>query len=484
MIRRGKVGAFAGAIAIAWPLVAAGQDALDEARRLWQTGKYDEAVDAYEAVRTVTPETDAPKRAAATRGKALALASLGKYGNAAAELKKLTEGPKPDTESLAILADLSFDRGAWDEAERLAKQAIALEPDQLRARFTLVELDLARGRKEPAVEQAKWFIDHHNANEPKLAKDPEALLLIGQAAEKYYRATAEGEDLSESLGEVLSTLYERAIQVDPRCWQAAWLQGRLFLSGYDEAKAQKELQRALRINPSAPEVLVTMGTADLQGYKLSAGRRRAEDALEINPHYVPARILLADLNISDERFDEAQKESQAALAENPRNEEALARLAASCRLLVDSQGAAVAEARALAQNPHPVAFYSALGERLADRRKYHSAERAHLLAIAADPKAAVPRLGLGMLYMQIGREDEANDLFETAFASDPFNVRADNMRKVLRHLAAYDAIETDHFIVKTQPGPDALVGRYMARYLEQVHDELAAKFGFTPRSKS
>jgi Flp pilus assembly protein TadD len=93
------------------------------------------------------------------------------------------------------------------------------------------------------------------------------------------------------------------------------------------------------------------------------------------------------------------------------------------------------ESVVLAHNPRPAAFYAALAERLADRRKYHSAERAFLLAIAADPKHAAARIGLGMLYMQIGRETEARDLFDAAFAADPFNVRADNMMKVLKHMA-------------------------------------------------
>ena len=54
------------------------------------------------------------------------------------------------------------------------------------------------------------------------------------------------------------------------------------------------------------------------------------------------------------------------------------------------------------------------------------------------PPAPMPPIGLGMLYMQVGRETEAKSLFDAAFAADPFNVRADNMIKVLRHMATYD----------------------------------------------
>ena len=107
------------------------------------------------------------------------------------------------------------------------------------------------------------------------------------------------------------------------------------------------------------------------------------------------------------------------MAENPRDEDALARLAASCRLLVDPVGAAAAELAALANNPRPATFYAALGERLADRRKYHSAERAFLLAAAADPTRADAPIGLGMLYMQVGRETEAKSLFDDGLRRRP-----------------------------------------------------------------
>ncbi len=191
---------------------------------------------------------------------------------------------------------------------------------------------------------------------------------------------------------MINDLYEAAVRTDPHCWQAPWLQGRLFLSGYNEAAAYKELTRALQINPEAVEVLVTLGQADLQGYKLAAGRAKAERALAINPHYAPAYVLLADLNISDERFDDARSAAGKAVAENPRDEDSLARLAASSRLLVDPLGAAAAEAAALAGNPRPATFYAALGERLADRRKYHSAERAFLARRRPPtPSAPTPR---------------------------------------------------------------------------------------------
>jgi cellulose synthase operon protein C len=467
------------ALLAAGPADAAEPD-LRKAHQLWQTGKYAESLDAYEKIAQAADPKDSKTLSKIALGRADSLASTGKLDEAVAALAKAIVENAPDADLLARIADIEFGRGRWDEAEAKTKDALKVDKDHMPARWVVGRLHESRGESKEALAQWKWFVDYYNVRQNQYAKQPETLCLIGQAAEKYYRASARGRDLSESLNDVINEIYETAAKGDPRCWQAPWLEGRMFLSGYNESIALRELNRALQINPMAPEIIVTMGQADLQGYKLSPGRRKAEEALEINPHYAPAMILLADLNITDERFTDAFAAARRAVAENPKDEEALGRLAASCRLLTDPIGAAAAEAIAKDLNPKPAAFYAALGERLADRRKYHSAERAFLAAVAADPEGAAARIGLGMLYMQVGREVEARALFIAAFAADPFNVRADNMMKVLKHLSAYTSIKTDHYSVVVDPAQDMLLGKYMSKYLESIHPEMTKRFGYTP----
>lgn len=455
-------------------------DELEDARRDWQTGRYARALERLETLEPADPS----EAARIARQKAECLRSMGRIDEAIATLDALAGADEPDPELLGLLAELQFSRGQWDTADDLVAQALEADTLCRRARWVAALLHDARGESKEAIEAYRWFIRDFNARNKEARRDPDALILIGQAAQRYYRATARGEDLAQSLNDVINELYEGALRVDPRAWQAAWLQGELFFDGYQQGNARRELNRALLINPSAAEVLVTLGRIDLDNYALSDGRSKAEAALEINPSYAPALVLLADLNISDERFTDALEASKKAVALNPRDQDALARLAASYQLLVQPIGAAAAEAAALRDTPRPVAFYEALGDRLADRRKYHPAERAFLEAINADPEAAGPKVGLGMLYMQIGREPEARALFDVAFDADPFNIRADNMMKVLDHMASYEAIETDHYIVLVDPTQDLLLGRYMADYLEKVHPELVERFGFEPPGKT
>lgn len=460
------------------------QAVLAEARSMWQTGKYAEAQEAFENL-AKTPAGQDPKIAGPlAKHLADALLSQGEIEKAREALDQAIAQQPANPDLLAKLAELKFNRGDWDGADQAIAAALKANPNHLPARFAQAKLAEARGQSSPKSEEWKWFVDQYNERRTQFLKEPENLLLVGQAAERYYKAQARGEELSESLNDVINDIYEGALRADPNCWQAALLEGRLFLSGYNERAAMPELQRALKINPLATEVLVTLGQADLQGYKLANGRKRATTALEINPHYAPAFVLLADLNISDERFADALDAAEKATKENPRDEDSLARLAAANRLLLKPLEADAIELAVRTRNPKPATFYSALGERLADRRKYTTAERAFLKSIEADPERADSRIGLGMLYMQVGREPEARDLFAKAFQADPFNVRANNMIEVLKHLAGYTTVETDHYKVLVDPAQDSLTGKYMALYLEKVHKELTDRFGYQLPAKT
>ena len=455
---------------------------VDAARELWKVGKYAEALEAFDD-QAKKPNLTPAVRDAIALGRADCLDSTGEPDKAMTALREVAEAKdnKADNPDVwARLADIQFSRGDWKGAEESSKRALQAKPNHLLARWVEARLLEARGDREKADLAFKWFVDYQIENKDALARDVPGLLIVGQAAEKYIRANFRDEELSEELNSVINKLYEVALRADPNCWQAHWLEGRMFLAGYQEGDARKDLTKALKINPAAAEVIVTLGQADLQGYKLAAGRKKAERALEINPRMAAAQVVLADLNISDERFLDARDNAKKAVAENPVDEEGLARLAAAARLLVDPLGAQAVESVVLSNNPRPATFYAALAERLADRRKYMSAERAFLQSIVADDNRADTRIGLGMLYMQIGREAEARDLFEAAFAADPFNVRAKNMRLILKHMESYRPIETEHYSILVDPTQDTLLGKYMAKYLESIHGGLVKNLGYEP----
>ncbi len=461
---------------------------MKEGRRLLENGRYAEAEEKLNAIgdeaRKSSTLLSPQLRAKLAVDLAESQAGQGEYDKAIAGLEAAEAAVKDNADLPAKLADLHVLRGRWEAADGAIARRSSSMPATFRPVGVKRDCSSCGVRLRSQWPRGSGLSIATTRNGLRSSLRPMRLCWWARRPSADYRASARGQELADGLNDVINDIYEAALRVDPNCWRAPLLEGRLFLSGYKERLAFKELSRAQQINPLAPEVLVTLGGADLQGYRLAAGRAKAERALATNPHYGPAYVLMADVNISDERFVDAKEAALKAVAENPRDEDALARLAASCRLLVDPVGAAAAELKALAINPRPATFYAALGERLADRRKYHSAERAFLLAAAADPNRAEAPIGLGMLYMQVGRETEAKSLFDTAFASDPFNVRADNMMRVLSHMASYTSIDSSHFSVVVDPTQDELLGRYMSKYLESVYPELATRFGYSPPGRT
>src|SRR5207248_3897257 len=91
-----------------------------------------------------------------------------------------------------------------------------------------------------------------------------------------------------------------------------------------------------------------------------------------------------------------------------------------------------------------------------------------------------PRNSLGLLYLRLGREDEARKILTKAFEDDGFNVRVANSLKVLRHLEKYQTLKTPHFVLRYDAGRDEYLARYIARYLEEMYDDLAKKFDYRP----
>lgn len=459
------------------------KERLEAARVLVQTGKAPEAVELYdEMLKSPDIVNDENLMGLATLGRAQAVALIGGKAEATKALTALAEKLPKNADVPAQLARWAFESGDWETAKAQLDKALKIKPDHFAAHWLQVQMLDAEGRRDEATVAAEWFIKQRNANPDALSAIE--MVIVGQAAERFYRASTRGEQLAESLSDIITELYDAALAEDAYCWQAHCAAGQLFLSGYNEKRGIPELQKALRINPLAPEVLVALGRADLDGYKLAAGRERAQRAIQVNPEYVPAKVLLADLNISDERFDEALQAADEAVKLSPRDENALARLAAARQLVTDELGVLETEQRVLAQNQSPATFYDALGERLSDRRKYHPAERAFLQSIAADPGRASARIGLGMLYMQIGRETEAHALFDEAFDLDPFNVRADNMLKVLAHMATYKEVVSDHFRVLYDPTQDEVLAQAMSDYLESIYPKLVKDLGFEPAGRT
>lgn len=461
--------------------VVADEAKLNDAQRLYMTGRYEESQEQYEKL-----AADQPARAAV--GIARCRIAVGQYDDAAKLLGEAIQKEVENAPLSAELARLQFNRGNYEAAQEHCQQALAKSDKQLLARWVQAELHRVGGKLDEAEKGYEWFVDYYN--DADKIEDAESLYLIGQAAAQYARWTRN----SAQFNFLVNRLYPQVLKLDENYWPAKLASGRLFLEKYNERDATTELNAALAINPNAAEVHVARAELNLQSFDLQRAESSIKRALEINPQFLPAKQLQADMLMAEFRVKEAISSLEEARQLNPRSDDTLGRLAAGF-LFVDGDDDAKAQevdsrlsklvSEVQKRNAHCGQFYEALGDTLDLLRKYPAAERYYAASRLRMPQLISVPGKLGLVQMRLGDEAQAKKQLDESFEIDPFNVRVKNSLEVLDVLDNYAVIETEHFVIKFDRGQDQMLAEYAAEYLErEVYPDIVKQLGYEPAGKS
>ncbi len=486
---------------VAWSTVAWSQDHpfILRGQEHLQRGRYAEALESFAEAALDTELTLAEQQQLAV-GRCRCHAETGDWQQAL-ELATAATTQQPDVaQTWALLAELHYQLGHYDDAAKAVKQALDRNSQLPQAVLVYADLLTAAGRTEEAVEQYRWFVRFYNRTQPQ---DAETLVTVGTGASQY----ANWKSVSEVFNVIVNTVCVDALKADPDCWQALVLSGDLLSQKYNRAQAVPEYHAALAINPQCAAAQVGLGQIQLTEMHLQTADEHANAALKANPHLPSALRLKADIALLSEAQAAARPYIQQALAINPADQLTLARLAV-CDLLEDGVPAAaelelvlgnlgrieawgpLATSRfgktlstLLEHNPRPGPFLHDVGQFLDSHRKFAAAELFYRAAIKAMPELSAPKTALGLLCMRTGRVDEARTILDAAFAADQFHVRVSNMRKLLDVLQTYETIETDHFIIHCDPSEHVL-GQEMSAFLESIYDELTTQFDYEPPTRT
>ena len=382
---------------------------------------------------------------------------------------------------LAELAAMAFARGKVEDARKWAEEAIRLDRDQLLARWIVAELDRTAGRLDEAERGYHWLVDYYNDHDEMTA---ESLRWIGLAAAQWARWNRQADQFQFLVNE----LYPDALKEEPDYWPAHYEAGMLFLEKHNRADAAKEFQAALEINPNAAEAHLGMALVMVEEREIEKAEASLARALEINPRLLDGWLLKADLLWANFQVRETLALlEEKALPLNPICEETLGRVAA-CYFLLDEPAKDSRFARLVEQvtrrNPHAGEFYFALAAQLEDRSKQAEAETYFREAIRVMPRQIGPEANLGLLYMRVGREDDARQVLRGAFEADPFNVRVKNSLEVLDVLSSMQTLDSERFAIRYNGEYDKLLARYAARHVARVLPKLCQRFGYTPPGKT
>jgi tetratricopeptide (TPR) repeat protein len=464
----------AGLIVLCFASLALAEPTLKEARERWLRGNYGEARELFEAL-----AKDAKQRSASTVGISRTLESEGEYDKSLEVVEAALRDDAKDAVLLARKAEILYSRGRWDEAEKTANAAVDGDKNQFLARWVRAQIYRDRGDMKKADAECKWFVRTYTQRDEKddPIKDPEELVLVGLAGAE----NARWNNIPDQFEFILNDVYKDAFKNDKAYWPAEYQAGLLLLEKYNRPEAVRAFDNALKVNPSAAEAIAAKGRLAMSNMEIKDAERLAEQALNINPKLPEALRLRADVHLASEDPAAALKELEQARKINSRDERTLGRIAA-CLVLQKKKDELAALAKEVEQfDTKPASFFGEMGERLDERRYFDDAEKAFQKAVELRPNGPAALCGLGQLYMRMGKEKEAGATLDKAFKNDPFNVRVQNMRKVLRHLEKYETLKTDHFELRFDPKNDAALANYLAPYLEEIYADLAAKFDYKPK---
>ncbi len=253
--------------------------------------------------------------------------------------------------------------------------------------------------------EMRWFVRTYTRrdNEDKPINNPDELILVGQAGAE----NARWHSLGDQFRFLINDLYPDIAKFDPDDWHGELQIGLLLLEKYNRPQAAEAFENVLKINPKAAEAFVGKGAIALQQFETKDAENLADQALKFNPRLTSALRLKADVMLLGGEIGTARKLLLRAKEVNPREEATLARLAACAR--IENRPAEVKAVIAEVEkfNPKPGIFYEELASSLEDRKIYGDAEIYFRKSIDLRDQLPAAQAGLGMLYLRLGKEKEA-----------------------------------------------------------------------------
>jgi len=462
-----RLAAVIGGLVLAVLVVPTGARAQStEARNALWSGRYEEAIQTWEALHRRGDAT-----AADMRGLLAAYMRVGQYERAI-EMGRDYVGASPAAagDVLNMLGEALYATGDVEGARRNFAGAVAAEStDALTARLNLAIVDFERGARRQAMERFDSFIDIYNDGRATSASD---LMAVARAC--TYLGLEDPQLFHDAV-----RAYDQAIAAAPSDPEPRLRLGELFLDKYDATEAADLIGEALRLDDRWARAHVAESRR-LQFEGSADALARADRAIELNPNFVPAWVQRATLLLAGGSREEATHDARKALEVNPGSMEALALLAAAQYLEGDERAYAATVATAAARNPGSAALFETVAEQAAQNRLYREAIAVSLQAVEADPNSWEAWGTLGLNQLRIGEIEAGRESLERAFAGDPFNVWYKNTLDLLDTFSGYRSVATTNFELFMRADRADLLAPYLGVVAEDAWQALTARYGYAP----
>lgn len=358
-------------------------------------------------------------------------------------------------------AEAAMFRGEYEAALETLKDATSLRAARIRAQSLegLGRADEAAKALQPLVQSLR----ERPADAAELVDGVRALMIRARVRPQEEPA---GGDYHR-MASLLATARDR---LDRLYWPALAVEANLLWENSNTREAGAAALQGLSLCPSSAEIWLLIGRVAVDGFNFDGAEQVAARLRQLDAPSSPwAACILARARLRQNDPDGADEALAPALERYPKMRPLLALRAAAAALRYDFDRAEVLAAEFDRLSPgSPDALYE-IGRALAEGRQYERAADFLRRAAARAPFRAEPVAELGLMGLQSGHDQEAAEILRTAATLDPFNRRVTNSLRLVEELAGYERVESEHFIVRYKPGPDAMLAHEMATPLEAMY---------------
>ncbi len=285
--------------------------------------------------------------------------------------------------------------------------------------------------------------------------------------------------------QTMMTLLGRAHpELDRLYWPAKLAEARRLIDKDAEREAIGALHETLSLNPRCAGAWFTLGEIALARFDFDSVQVAVERLAKLNPGHPLALLLIAQTRLVQDDPDGAMEVLGPLIERMPKLRPAQALIAATAALLYDDDAMHATITRYEELSPGSAVPYYVVGRYLSLNRQYEAAAQMLEEAIRRQPAWPAPQIELGLMELQSGRDANALDALQAVVQLDPFNKRAANSFFLLEELAGYSRAESEHFIIRYEPGVDQVMVDMMLEPLERIHEKVAARFGHVPDRKT
>ncbi|MCP4890182.1 MAG: tetratricopeptide repeat protein [Planctomycetaceae bacterium] len=369
-----------------------------------------------------------------------------------------------------LLIHLQLTRGKYTEAKQVYEDAIRRYPTSLTLRMLGMEVLNYSNLPEEASEVKYQILQLLQASPTRYSSRDNLV-----AAGRYF--AMRGEDGRK----ILEMFYDRVIDADPQHTEAHLATAELALDKGDFKVAAETLQKALRFDNEDPRIhyLLARAWEPSDGEKASAA---IEKSLEINPNHQPSLIFQAEAAIDREQYQAAELLIRKILEINPRNQEAFALMAvlANLRGKYDIE-TKMRETALSSWGSNPRIDYL-IGKKLSQKYRFEEGVKYQQKALEIDPSFPPASFQLAQDLLRLGSSEVGWQLAKDVADGDPYNVVAHNLMTLYDRTKDFRILETDGIQLRMENRESLIYGQEVLDLLSEAKQVLCKKYDVEPRA--